>query len=97
MRFLKLTNSSTYFTQELKNGGILLKWDLSFDLISVSHVGVHSAYLYPFQSTPKIEQMLTLCTNLIEQGDFNPYREVTCLVVRARSEIAMTHMDRGTS
>lgn len=97
MNFLKLTNSSTHFTQECKNGGILLRWETSLNLQNVSHIGVHSAYLYPFNATPKIEQLLSLCTNLIEQGDFNPNREAACLIIKAKSEIAVTHMDRGNS
>ena len=97
MRFLKLTNKSAHFTQESKNGGISLRWNTSISLQNVSHIGVHSAYLYPFNATPKIEQLLSLCSNLIEQGDFNPNREVTCLIIKAKSEIAMTHLDRGNS
>ena len=75
----------------------MLTWNIGYNLSNVSHVGVHSAYLYPFNVAPKIEQLISLRTNLIERGECNPRREVSCLIIRAKSEIAMTHLDRCKS
>lgn len=95
MRFLTLTNDSQHFTQDLKDGGILLTWNINFDLSNVAFIGVHSAYLYPFTVAPKIEQIIALCTSLIDRGPCNPFGEVNYLIIKPKSEIAVTQLDRG--